>query len=412
MLEAIRIRSPGDFTRSVAQSRNVIECVLLQTCHRVEIYSVVSSSITNDTLKNIIGLWSAETGVSTDLIAKTTTILNGKEALRHLFYLAAGLESVVLGEDQIIGQVRAAYLKAQANRTIGLILDKSFMKAINIGRKVRTETRVNEGSVSISSAAVDMAESELGDLGSKSALIIGAGEAGRLAAEALRGRTGSPIYIANRTLEKSRAIAEKISGKAIPFSDFISTIPAVDLVIAAVSVTKPLLREEQVTKLTFPTANSKRTLLIDISQPRAIDEKIQYFKGFCLKNIDDVKGLVAANLKNRQVEAEKSKVILEQELRRFEEELAGLVAQPIIVGMCYKFEQIRKRELARAVRKMGESDEKKLGILDRFSRELIERISQIPIKELKGAAINNNSDLLSAAETLFQIEGLTNSKEE
>jgi glutamyl-tRNA reductase len=278
------------------------------------------------------------------------------------------------------------------------------MKAINTGRKVRNETRINEGSVSISSAAVDLAARELGDLTSKKALIVGAGEAGALAAETLKSRAVSAIMIANRTYEKSLVLAQKISGEAIHFDNVLSTIPYVDLVIAAVSVTRPLFREDQFASFAANFGNSKRLLLIDISQPRAIEEKIGTFQGINLKTIDDLKELIAQNIRNREIEAEKSKTIISDELDRFETELSKLVAQPIITDICRKFEEIRKKELLRAVRKMGESDEKKLLVLDRFSRELTERIAQIPIEQLRAAALTNNGELLSVAEKIFQTK--------
>jgi glutamyl-tRNA reductase len=154
------------------------------------------------------------------------------------------------------------------------------------------------------------------------------------------------------------------------------------------------------------TANepSKRIVLIDISQPRAFEETIASLPGVCLKTIDDLQETIAENIRNRQIEAEKSKVIIFEELSRFERELSKLVAQPLISEIYRKFEEIRKKELKRAVSKMGESDERKLVILERFSRELIERVAQIPIEQLRKAALNRNGELLSAAEELFQTK--------
>jgi glutamyl-tRNA reductase len=404
MLEALNIPNDDKFARDLLEGNTLQECVLLQTCHRVEVFFVSSEASNGEATKQALKLWSTKTGVSLDIINRTIQTFHGKEALRHLFYLASGLESVILGEDQILGQVHTSWLKAKANGTSGIILNRVFMKAINTGRKVRNETRINEGSVSISSAAVDLAARELGDLASRKALIIGAGEAGALAAETLKNKTAAAILIANRTYEKSLVLARKISGEAIQFENVLSTIPNMDLVITAVSVTQPLLREEQFASFAANFGSSKRLLLIDISQPRAIEEKIGAFQGISLKTIDDLKELVAQNMRNREIEAEKSKAIIAEELDRFEAELAKLVAQPLITEICRKFEEIRKKELTRAIRKMGESDEKKLLILERFSRELTERIAQIPIEQLRSAAISNNGEILSVAEKLFQTK--------
>ena len=310
MIEALKINKPSEFTHALIENDGLRECVLLQTCHRVEIFCVLSNSLKETLIKKMLELWSSETGVSLDLLNRSVAFHYRDEALDHLFFLASGLESMVLGEDQILGQVRNAFFQARMEKTIGLVLNRSFMKAINVGKKVRTETKINEGSVSISLAAIELAEKELGDLASKRALIIGAGEAGGLAAEALRGRTQSQIFVANRTYEKSQALAEKVSGQAIQFGDILTTIPDVDLVIAAISVNRPILTEGDFASLRASTTKTDNILLVDISQPRAFEEKVGCVGGFCLKNIDDLKEVVAANLKSREVEAEKCKIII------------------------------------------------------------------------------------------------------
>lgn len=402
MLESLNISDENGLMRAFCSEKIVQECVLLQTCHRIEIYCVLPDSKKEEPVKQILKSWSAKTGVSFDLISKTVNLYHGRAALTHLFYLACGLESMVIGEDQILGQVRIAYTQAKENGTAGMILEKAFMKAINTGRRVRTETRINEGSVSVSSAAVDLAAKELGSLDSIKTLIIGAGETGSMAAETLRRKSTAPIIVANRTFEKGKALAEKVSGKPIRFNRIQHIIPKVDLVIVAVAVRQPILRKNHLESVVAKIDPSRTILLIDISQPRAIEEKAGLLRGFRLKTIDDLKGTVDENMKNRQIEAEKSKIIILEELDRFEIELSKLLAQPLITEICRKFEDIRQKELARAIRKLGESDEKKLGVLERFSRELIERIAQIPIEQLRKASLNSNGTLLSAAEELFQ----------
>lgn len=402
MLESLNVRDEEALMRTLCSEKTAKECVLLQTCHRIEIYCVLHDMNKEEAIKRILKFWSTKTGVSLDLINKEIRLYHGREALTHLFYLASGLESMVLGEDQILGQVRTAYNKARNNGTVGLILGKVFMKAIHIGRRVRTKTKINEGSVSISSAAVDLAAKELGNLGSIKALIIGAGEAGSLAAETLKGHGTSTIIIANRTYEKGRDLAKKVSGKAIRFNQMNAMLPNVDLVIGAVSVTQPILSEQQMASAIAKNDPSKRIVLIDISQPRAFDEKVGLLQNVCLKTINDLEDIVAENRRNRQIEAEKSKAIIFEELARFEIELSKLVAQPLISEILRKFEEMRQKELKRAISKLDISDERKLMILERFSRELIERIAQIPIEQLRKAALNRNGELLSAAEQLFQ----------
>ena len=401
ILESLNFHDKNELTKTLCSENNMNECVLLQTCHRVELYCVIDSD-SEVVLNRIQKLWSTKTGVSLDIIRKTVNIYFGSDALLHLFYLSSGLESMVIGEDQILGQVRTSLLEAKKNGTIGLVLDRVFMKAINIGRKVRTETRINEGSVSISSAAVDLAAKEIGELVSAKALIIGAGEAGSLAAETLSRRGAKTIMVSNRTHEKAVKLAKKVSGKAIRFNQIYKVLPNVDLVIGAVSVSKPILKEQNISSAMKNTVPTKKIVFIDISQPRAFDEKIGSLKGVYLKTICDLQEIIDDTLRARQIEAEKSKKIIFEELNRFKLDLSRLLAQPLIIEMCRKFEKIRQKEFSRAVQKLGESDEKKLLVLERFSRELIERIAQIPIEQLKKAALNGDGELLSAAEQLFQ----------
>jgi glutamyl-tRNA reductase len=404
ILESLGLQDEGTFVQDLCSKRIAQECVLLQTCHRVEIYCVLAVPDRDKAISEILKIWSTKTGVSSDIISKLATPFYEKEAMEHLFYLTSGLESMVIGEDQIIGQVRKTFLEARKRGTTGQVLNKVFMKAINVGKRVRTETKINKGSVSISSAAVDLASSELGDLKSKKVLVIGAGEAGTLAAEALKANGVSAITIANRSFEKGQVLAEKMSGAAIPFGDVPAAICHADLVISAISVKEPLFTEQALSYFMTAPSRSKQTLIIDISQPRAIEERVGFLDGIRLRTIDDLKQLIDQNLRNRMIESEKSKGIISEELNRFEIELSKLVAQPLISEICRRFEEIRLKELTRAIRKIGELDKEKLAIIDRFSRELIERVAQIPIEQLRKAALSSDDGLLEAAERLFQTK--------
>jgi glutamyl-tRNA reductase len=380
------------------------ECVLVQTCHRIEIYVVLKDSSKEDAIGKILRFWSANTGVSLDILAKNVDVLKGREALLNLFNVASGLDSMVVGEDQILGQVRTAYVKAKKLGSVGLVLDKVFMRAVNTGRKVRSETRVNEGSVSISSAAVDLAAKELGDLKKRTALVLGAGEAGTVAAETLRRRRTKAILVANRTYETGAQLAKKVGGKAVPFEDVYDVITQADLVIVALSVDKPIVKARRLREA-FSRQRPKHGLfVVDVSQPRAVEEQVGTLDGLVLRNIDSLKEVVEENIKNRQAEADKARRIVLEELLRFEKQQLEFLVQPLISEIYKRVDSIRQKELKRALSKMAESDAKKVGILDRFSRELVERVLQMPIDQLREAALNNDNGLLSAAERLFKVK--------
>ena len=212
------------------------------------------------------------------------------------------------------------------------------------------------------------------------------------------------MAIANRTFEKSQVLATKVSGYAIPFSDVPEAICHSDLVISAISVKEPLFTEKSLSSLAMSPLGSRQILIIDISQPRSIDERVGYLRGIFLKTIDDLKQVVDQNLRKREIEAERVRTIIAEELDRFGVELSKLIAQPLIIEIFRSFEEIRSKEVSRAIRKMGETDEKKLAIMDRFSRELIERVAQAPTIQLRKAALAGDEDLLEAAARLFQIK--------
>jgi len=405
MLESLNISDESKAMKSLCSEGFIRECVLLQTCHRVEFYFVVMDSVKDDVINRVLKFWSVEARVSLDILNKIVETYEGREALSHLFFLASGLESIVLGEDQVLGQVRSAYVKAKKLGSASLVLEKAFMKAVNAGRRVRTETAINEKSVSISSVAVDLAEKDLGDLSSVKALVIGAGEAGSIAAETLRKKEVKSIFVANRTFERGAELASKVGGKAVKLDRIWQVLPEVDLVIVAVSVYEPVIKFWHLNKLVDNNDELKKKLyVVDISQPRAVEEKVGLIPSITLRSIDDLKLIVEENLRSRLAEAEKAKKIIFEELKRFEQQLAKFFVEPLISEICRKIEVIRQRELGRAVRKMGESDKKKLLVMDRFSRELVERILQVPIEQLRGAALNSDRLLLSAAEELFGIK--------
>ena len=406
MLESLAFKDESETVRSLCSEGLAEECVLVQTCHRVEVYGVVKDSSNGSAIDRILRFWSGKTGVSLDLLRKNVAVYRGREALERLFSLASGLDSMVVGEDQILGQVRRAYVRAKKVGAAKLVLDRAFMCAINTGRKVRSETRIDEGSVSVSSAAVDLAAKELGDLKSKTALVVGAGEAGSIVAETLRRRGAKRVRVANRTYERAVELAAKVSGEAVEFDGLYDAVSDVDLVIAALAVDRPVITAGQLKKALGKRGRGGGSLLlVDISQPRAVEEEAGSLEGVVLRNIDDLKGIVEESVRSREAEAEKARKLVFAELGRFERQQSELAVAPLISEIYKRVDGIRRRELERALSKMGESDARKVGVLDRFSRELVERVLQLPIDQLREAALNNDNGLLLAVERLFKAKG-------
>lgn len=401
MLESLTFED-GEVVKEVYSMDFVQGCILLQTCHRVELYCA-TDEVAKEAAKRVIRFWSKRVGVSSDVLEDVLGVYYGKAALLHLFHVVAGLESMVIGEDQILGQVRTAYVQAKEVGTVGLILEKTFMKAVNVGRRVRTETRINEGSVSISSASVDLAFEMFGSSKKVKALVIGAGEAGAIVAENLHKRGVKTLFIANRTYRKGVELASTVSGKAIRLGEIPDALSEVNLVIAAVSTKKPVLKAKEVREA-FKKKKRKGLLIIDISQPRSIEKKVSSLGRVTLRNIDDLKGVIDGNIEKRLGEAEKVEKMILDELRLFEDQLGRLIAEPVISKICGRIEEIRRRELKRAFGKMKKTDESERLVIERFSKELAERMLQVPVDRLRKAALNNDSELLSTAEKLFGVK--------
>jgi len=397
LLESLVFKDADAVAKGLCSEGLTEECVLLQTCHRVEIYGVLKGSSEKDAISRILRYWSANTGISLDILTGNVDLLKDREAVLNLFNVACGLDSMVVGEDQILGQVRTAYVKAKKLGSVGLVLDKTFMRAVNTGRRVRTETRVNEGAVSISSAAVDLAAKEIGDLRRKTVLVVGAGEAGSVAAETLRRRGVKTLLIANRTYETGVQVAKKLDAKPVRFEELYDVIPRTDLTIVALTVDRPIIKAHKLRV-------QRKLLVVDISQPRAVEESVGSIDGVVLRNIDDLKPVVDESVQSREAEAEKARAIVLEELKRFEAQQFEFLIQPLVSEIYKRVDGIRQKELKRALSKLAESDEKRMSILDRFSRELVERILQVPIDQLREAALNNDDGLLSAAEKLFKVK--------
>jgi len=403
LLELLVFKNEDATMNSLCSEGITEECVLIQTCNRVEIYGVLKDSAEADAFGRILKFWSTSTGVSLDILTGNVDCLKGKEALENLFNVASGLDSMVIGEDQILGQVRTAYVKAKKLGHVGLVLDKAFMCAINVSRKIRKETRVNHCAVSISSAAVDLAAKELGNLKSKTVLVVGAGEAGSIAAQTVQRRGVKSIIIANRTPKAGLQLAKKVSGRAIKFEKIYDVIPKIDVAIVAIAVDKPIIRASGL-RWILGKHHAHRMIIVDISQPRAVENKVGSIHGVALRNIDNLKEVIEESIRNRQAEAEKAKKIVFEELRRFERQQSQFTIQPLIDEIFRGLEIIRRNELKRALSKMAERDERRVEILDRFSRELMERVLQTPINQLKQAASISDDSMLSAARKLFNVK--------
>jgi len=380
---------------------NVDECVILQTCNRTELYIV--SKDNENTAKMINDYLMKRCGTKSEEAARAIEVSLNQDALKHLLTVASGLESMVVGEDQILGQVWGAYSTAESANTVGPILKTAFTRAVSVGRRVRNETDINRGAVSIGSVAVELAETLLGDLNGKNVLVMGAGEAGTLVAKALARCCPNAIFIANRTYERALKLAEELKGKAVKFNRLEEVLKDADVVICSTAAPHYLLKKEPVCKIMKQRSNRSGLMIIDISNPRNVEESVQDIDGVKLYNIDDLRGIAERNKEKRQEKAEKALKIIDDALLLLEQDLKAQSVSNIVSSLFSHAEKIRQKELMKAHNMLGKLDDKKRDVIDDLTFEIVEQTLVPIVENLRKAAMNNDKQMIDVAVKLFGV---------
>lgn len=373
----------------------VHECAVLKTCNRVEIYVVSPKS------SSILFSFAKEMGASTHII----DFYGHDESLEHLLRLAGGLESMIVGEDQILGQMKELYAYSKKAGTTGKILDTAFDKAIQVGKRIRNETKINKGSVSIGSAAVDLAEDILGGLTGKSVLVIGAGEIGVLVAKALAEKDIEAIYIANRTFKKAEEIAYELGGHAVKLDDIEIYLKDADVVISGTGAPHYILTREMVEKA-MENRNHK-LLLIDIANPRDIEESAAELENVELCNIDNLRVISERTLKMRKEEARKAEAIIQEEIKLLNLQYKRQRADRLISDLYRQIYDVRIRERQKAVNRLGAYHtigQIETEVLDDLTHSIVNKILAEPTKVLRQAAELGNEEFLDVVSRIFCLE--------
>lgn len=380
----------------------VKECVILQTCNRVEVYARVSAQDLTKAKLELAEHWRQKTDIKKERFYQVLRISLNSQALSHLMKLTSGLESMVVGEDQILGQVQKGFEEAKKCGTVGSFLSTTFSKAIKVGKKVRLKTKINKGSVSIGSAAVKLLEESFGDLKDKKIIIIGAGETGGLVGKALASRSYAVIFVANRTFERGFRLAKMLGGKAVRFNKFKKLLTKVDAVVVATAAPHYILTRKLLQEI-LEKRNRKQLFIIDLSQPRNVEESVASLSYVKLRTIDDLRGIAETNLRKRHREIEKAKAIVEKELQHLDSMLKQEQAEPIISALLHKAEEVRQKEIKHAMRLIGELTANQQKVIDDLTFILIERILHYPIKNLRKAAANGDENIISVVQKLFNL---------
>lgn len=399
-MEAVAFKQKRSGLEEIIGLENVEECLILQTCNRIEIFIATEAAQETAILVKHYLSTRAQSNAEEAFKAIETSIDN--DTFNHLLRVTSGLESMVIGEDQILNQVWDAYLEADSAKTLGPILKHLFNRAMTVGRRVRNETGINRGAVSIGSAAVELAVNLLGNLEDKKILVMGAGEIGTLVAKALARRCLSPIFIANRTYERAAKLAEALSGQAVKFNQFEEVLIDADVVICSTAAPHYLLTKDIVERLMRQRANKSDLVIIDISNPRNVEKAVQEVAATKLCNIDDLKLITDKNKLQREKSIEKAIKILEEELIVLNEDMKSFSVRIIVSSLLSRAEASRQKELATALNMLGNVDERQKRILEDMTSILLKQ-TFIPIVEnLRLAAKNGETEVIDVAVKLFE----------
>ena len=385
--------------QKLVQYPGVEECLILSTCNRVEVLAKTTngSADLRGFLRGYFHMETAELGPHLYEYRE-------QEAIRHLFRVAASLDSMVVGEPQILGQVKEAYATARAVGAVQSHMDQLLTRAFAVAKRVRTETAVGSSSVSVASVAVELAKKIFGSLQGKNVYLIGAGKMSELAARHLLAHGASSIFVANRTYERAVRLAEKFQGQVIRFEKLYDQCDRADIVITSTGAPVTIFRREH-GELFLSRRKNRPMFFIDIAVPRDVDPAMNKLDGIFVYDIDDLQQAVAAHVADRQKEAERAEAIISQEVERFQARWQTMDVVPTIVSLQDHLETIRQAEIARVRGRLGPLTPDQEQAIERLTHGIVNKIMHTPISTLKTAARESEATtVIDLVRRLFNLQ--------
>jgi len=379
----------------------VQEAMILSTCNRVELYANVSDTI--KAIESIKTFLSEFHNINKRSLDNALYIHDDVNAVRHIFRVASSLDSMVIGEPQILGQLKDAFELALEKKTTSIVLNKLMKKAISVAKRVRTETRIAENAVSISFAVVELAKKIFTDLSKRVFMLLGAGEMAELAARHLISNSVKEVVVSNRTYERACELAKEFNGKPVRFDEFINEMGSADIIICSTGASDYILKKSQMQKV-MKDRKQRQVFIIDISVPRNIDPEINDLDNVYLYNIDDLQGVVDENIFERQKEAEKAEKIIEEEVETYLKWQSSLDSVPTIVALREKAEEIKREELDKLLNKIPWIGEKDKEAIEYMATAIINKLIHPPTMALKED--NEDKDvMIDIIRKLYGING-------
>ena len=389
-----RIAIPRDelpeATRALAAVPGVSECMIVSTCNRVEMLASVESPDTD-----LKGFLHRHFGLDPSLLAAHIYEQHDRDAVRHLFRVASSLDSMVVGEPQILGQVKEAFAVARASGTVAGQLEHLLQSAFAAAKKVRSETEIGSNSVSIASVAVELARKIFGSLHGRTVFLVGAGKMSELAARHLVQQGAGAILVSNRTQERARVMAEEFKGRVIPFEKLYEAASEADIVISSTGAPHPIFRREH-GQAFMQRRKNRPMFFIDIAVPRDVDPEMGKLEGVFVYDIDDLQAVAAAHMAERSRVASDAETLIAGEVERFQQRQRTVNVAPAIVALQRQAEEIRLAELKRVQARLGSLSAEQVAAVEALTRGLVNKFLHPPMQALKQAAREGNAARLDA----------------
>ncbi len=390
----------GEPLHQMLALETISEGIIVSTCNRVELYA--TSREPERAIAQLQHFLADFHQLPFTQIEEHLYDLRGEEAIRHVLRVAASLDSMVIGEPQILGQIKTAYGYASEFKTAGLILNRFMHKAFSVAKRVRTETAIASNAVSVSFAAVELARKIFSNLEDKTVMLIGAGEMCELAARHFINNGVAEVLVTNRTFARAEKLATEFKGRAVSFDNFRDQLHQVDIVLSSTGAPDYILEAKKLSEV-IRLRRNKPMFLIDIAVPRDIDPKANKIDNIYLYDVDDLQGVVQANLKERKKEADKAEAIINEEILQFYRWLSTLEVKPTVVALRQKLEDLRQAEVKKTLASLT-ADPKTTKAIESLTRALVNKILHQPTSILKNAQNSEDGETyIDAVRTLFDL---------
>ena len=397
ILEQFTIKDMKNAYEQFKTDSGLDECVIIQTCNRIELFG---KSKTYDSEK-IKKTWATITGLEKEAFNDNIEFVENHDALHHLLKLTSGLDSMVLGEEQILGQIKKSITSAREVKASGQHLNTLFDKAIRMGTRIRNSSGIGAGGISVGSMAVKLAEENIDELKTKKVLLIGTGEVSTLVAKSLQ-RRGYAFDVTSRTIGRSEMFCETMGGNPIKFESVLSGFDNYDVIFVASTAPYFLVTNEKITEAM--KNKSEGMMILDLSNPRTVDEKVATIGGVKLMNLDQIAEMVEKNMNARLNKVKSVENIIREEVSVLEASMKRLDAEPLVTDVFKNIENLREKELQKALQMLNEKDEKKIKIIEELTKAVVESIVSTPMNNIRKASEQGNPDVVELAGKLFDYK--------